>query len=96
MPQMNALMPEMIAFHEEHADADAQHAVDPAGSVGPDVCDGTDSSAMGDAFDASMNDDSFYLPPEVFDNPDFKRGMKQFILPTAMLCGSSSVTMAIP
>ncbi len=32
------------------------------------------STAMGQAFDASKNDDSFYLPPEVFDNPDFKRG----------------------
>jgi RND superfamily putative drug exporter len=40
-----------------------------------------DSSAMGEAFDASRNDDSFYLPPEVFDNPDFKRGMEQFISP---------------
>ena len=29
----------------------------------------------------SKNDDSFYLPPEVFDNADFKRGMKNFISP---------------
>ena len=36
---------------------------------------------MGDAFDNSMNDDTFYLPPEVFDNADFKRGMKNFISP---------------
>jgi RND superfamily putative drug exporter len=36
---------------------------------------------MGQAFDESKNDDSFYLPPEVFDNPDFKRGMKVFISP---------------
>ena len=26
-------------------------------------------------------DDSFYLPPEVFDNPDFQRGMKMFLSP---------------
>jgi putative drug exporter of the RND superfamily len=38
-------------------------------------------SAMGDAFDASRNDDTFYLPPEIFDNKDFKRGMKNFISP---------------
>ena len=38
-------------------------------------------SAMGEAFDESKNDDSFYLPPEVFDNPDFKRGMKMFLSP---------------
>ena len=36
---------------------------------------------MGEAFDASMNDDSFYLPPEIFDNAEFKRGMKSFISP---------------
>ncbi|KMO70959.1 RND family transporter [Mycolicibacterium chlorophenolicum] len=39
------------------------------------------SSAMGDAFDDSRNDDSFYLPPEVFTNKDFKRGIDQFISP---------------
>jgi RND superfamily putative drug exporter len=38
-------------------------------------------NAMGQAFDTSKNDDSFYLPPEVFDNPDFKRGMNMFISP---------------
>ena len=38
-------------------------------------------SAMGRAFDDSKNDDSFYLPPEAFDNPDFKRGMKMFLSP---------------
>ena len=39
------------------------------------------SDAMGDAFDTAMNDDSFYLPPEVFDNDDFKRGIANFISP---------------
>ncbi|MEO8813986.1 MAG: MMPL family transporter [Mycobacterium sp.] len=39
------------------------------------------ATAMGQAFDASKNDDSFYLPPEAFDNPDFKRGMKMFLSP---------------
>jgi uncharacterized membrane protein YdfJ with MMPL/SSD domain len=36
---------------------------------------------MGKAFDEAKNDDSFYLPPEVFDNPDFQRGMKSFFSP---------------
>ncbi|WP_244168146.1 RND family transporter [Mycobacterium paraffinicum] len=35
----------------------------------------------GQAFDAAKNDDSFYLPPEVFNNADFKRGMTMFISP---------------
>src|SRR5258707_10387438 len=39
------------------------------------------STAMGEAFDASKNDDSFYLPPEAFNNPEFKRGMKNFLSP---------------
>jgi putative drug exporter of the RND superfamily len=38
-------------------------------------------SAMGDAFNDSHNDDTFYLPPEIFDNKDFKRGMDSFISP---------------
>ena len=39
------------------------------------------SSAMGDAFNNSHNDDTFYLPPEIFTNKDFKRGMDNFISP---------------
>jgi RND superfamily putative drug exporter len=39
------------------------------------------ATAMGQAFDAAKNDDSFYLPPEAFDNPDFKRGLKLFLSP---------------
>jgi putative drug exporter of the RND superfamily len=41
------------------------------------------ATAMGKAFDAAKNDDSFYLPPEVFDNPDFKRGLAMFLSPDA-------------
>ena len=39
------------------------------------------STSMGKAFDEAKNDDTFYLPPEVFDNPDFQRGMKGFFSP---------------
>jgi putative drug exporter of the RND superfamily len=39
------------------------------------------SMAMGHAFDTAKNDDSFYLPPEVFKNADFKRAMKNFLSP---------------
>ena len=37
--------------------------------------------AMGHAFDASKNDDSFYLPPQVFKNAEFKRAMNSFLSP---------------
>ena len=40
-----------------------------------------DATAMGQAFDASKNDDSFYLPPEVFQNADFQKAMASFISP---------------
>ena len=33
----------------------------------------SNSTAMGKAFDTAKNDDSFYLPPEVFENKDFQR-----------------------
>jgi RND superfamily putative drug exporter len=36
---------------------------------------------MGKAFDAAQNDDSFYMPPEVFKNADFQRVMKIFLSP---------------
>ncbi|MFZ3346325.1 RND family transporter, partial [Mycobacterium sp.] len=34
---------------------------------------GQDATALGKAFDAARNDDSFYLPPEIFKNKDFQR-----------------------
>jgi putative drug exporter of the RND superfamily len=39
------------------------------------------STALGKAFDSAKNDDSFYVPPEVFDNADFKRGLTMFLSP---------------
>jgi len=40
-----------------------------------------DATAMGKDFDTAKSDDSFYLPREVFDNPDFQRVMKLFLSP---------------
>ena len=39
------------------------------------------ATAMGKDFDAANNDDSFYIPAEVFENEDFKRVMKIFLSP---------------
>lgn len=39
------------------------------------------ATAMGEAFDQAKNDDSFYLPPEIFDNPEFQTGIKNFVSP---------------
>jgi putative drug exporter of the RND superfamily len=41
----------------------------------------TNANAMGHAFDTAKNDDSFYLPPEVFQNKDFKRALNNFFSP---------------
>jgi len=38
-------------------------------------------SALGTAFNDSKNDDTFYLPPEVFGNQEFQRGVKVFVSP---------------
>ena len=40
-----------------------------------------DVTALGKAFDAARNDDSFYLPPEIFKNKDFQRVMNSFLSP---------------
>jgi RND superfamily putative drug exporter len=81
MPQMVALMPSMIEmmksmqhitltmYQSQKSQQDQMKAMQ------------ENQGAMGQAFDASKNDDSFYLPPEVFDNADFKRGMKMFVSP---------------
>jgi putative drug exporter of the RND superfamily len=39
------------------------------------------ATAMGKAFDHAKNDDSFYFPPDIFKNADFKRAMKVFVSP---------------
>jgi RND superfamily putative drug exporter len=85
---MNALMPEMLAQFPPMISTmeNMQHmmltmhqtmygmysAMDEAGEG---------ATEMGKAFDAAKNDDSFYLPPEVFDNPDFRRAMDLFVSP---------------
>jgi RND superfamily putative drug exporter len=40
-----------------------------------------DATAMGQAFDEARDDDSFYLPADVFENPDFKQAMASFLSP---------------
>ena len=67
MKKMQKMMLEMHST--QSSQQDQQHAMN------------ENQSAMGDAFNDSHNDDTFYLPPEIFDNKDFKRGMDNFISP---------------
>ncbi|GFG53212.1 MMPL family RND transporter [Mycolicibacterium agri] len=39
------------------------------------------ATVLGQAYDAAKVDDSFYLPPEAFTNPEFERGLKLFLSP---------------
>jgi RND superfamily putative drug exporter len=52
-----------------------------SGIIGQVDVDNKDATTMGQAFDNSKNDDSFYLPPAVFKNPDFQKAMAQFLSP---------------
>ncbi|WP_103654879.1 MMPL/RND family transporter, partial [Mycobacterium marinum] len=81
LPQMVALMPKMTqTVRNMKAMALTMYATQK--SMLDQMAAASDkTNAMGKAFDASMNDDSFYLPPEVFDNEDFQRAMKNFISP---------------
>ena len=81
MPQMVALMPEMIETMKTMKTMMLTMYQTQNGMQSQMAEMQENSTAMGEAFDASMNDDSFYLPPEIFDNADFKRGMKNFISP---------------
>ncbi|AOS90867.1 hypothetical protein AN480_04535 [Mycobacterium intracellulare subsp. chimaera] len=81
MPQMLAQMPPMIATMTTMKQMMlTMHSSMSSLYDQMDVMS-QNSTAMGQAFDAAHNDDSFYIPPEVFDNPDFKRGLKMFLSP---------------
>ncbi|HEY9303278.1 MAG TPA: RND family transporter [Mycobacterium sp.] len=81
MPQLAALLPPQIATMRTvrtmvltlHSTMTGM--LDQVDNLSNDV------SAMGKDFDAAKTDDSFYLPREAFDNPDFQRVMKLFLSP---------------
>ena len=81
MPQLTALMPEMIANMKSMKTTMLTMYSTQKGLQDQQTEAQKNSSAMGKAFDASKNDDSFYLPPETFNNAEFKRGMKNFLSP---------------
>ena len=81
MPQMVALMPEMISTMKTMKTMMLTMYQTQKGQQDQMAAMQENSNAMGDAFDDSMNDDSFYLPPEIFDNKDFQRGLEQFLSP---------------
>ena len=81
MPELIALMPSQIESMESQRDMMLTMYQTQNGQLEQGAAMQEDSTAMGDAFNAARNDDTFYLPPEAFDNADFQRGMEQFISP---------------
>ncbi len=81
MPKLAEVMPPMIATMKSMKTSMMTMQSTMSGFQDQMQAMQDNATAMGQAFDASKNDDSFYLPPEVFDNPDFKRGLKMFVSP---------------
>ncbi|MCG7610527.1 MULTISPECIES: RND family transporter [Mycobacterium] len=81
MPRMLTIMPPMITTMKNMKNMMLTMQATMGGLQDQMEASMENATAMGQAFDASKNDDSFYLPPETFDNPDFKRGMKMFLSP---------------
>ncbi|KZS65559.1 RND family transporter [Mycobacterium pseudokansasii] len=80
-PQLVALIPEQIASQQTNRELALSNYATMSGIYSQTAALVENASAMGRAFDAAKNDDSFYLPPEALNNPDFKRGLKLFLSP---------------
>lgn len=81
MPQMVAIMPPMIESMKHQKQMMLNQYQAQKAQQDQTMAMQHNATAMGDAFDAAKNDDSFYLPPEAFDTADFRRGIKLFLSP---------------
>jgi len=81
LPDMLAQLPKMIEIMGSMRNMMLTMHSTMSGTFG--VLDDSDSNttAMGQAFDAAQDDDTFYLPPEVFQNPDFQKAMSSYLSP---------------
>jgi RND superfamily putative drug exporter len=80
-PQLVALIPPQIDSQMTNLELTLSNYATNSGINNQSAYANDNPAAMGQAFDKAKNDDSFYLPPEVFSNPDFKRGLKLFMSP---------------
>jgi putative drug exporter of the RND superfamily len=81
MPQLLALLPPQIATMKSVRTMVLTLHSTMTGMLDQVDQIGDDATAMGKDFDAAKTDDSFYLPREVFANPDFQRVEKLFMSP---------------
>ncbi len=85
-PKLVALIPPQIASQQTNRDLTLSSYATQSGIYAQTSAALENATALGRGFDASKNDDSFYLPPEVFSNPDFQRGLKLFLSPGRQGC----------
>jgi RND superfamily putative drug exporter len=81
LPQMVAQLPPMIATMQRMRTTMLTMSSTMSGILTETEAMSSNANAMGKAFDAARNDDSFYLPPEVFKNKDFQPAMNSFLSP---------------
>jgi len=88
MDHMDRVMPQMLPVLRQTIDSMtrmrdfmlATHSVQ-AGTQAQQQELAKGATEIGLYFDQAKNDDFFYLPPDVFQNPDFERGLKMFVSP---------------
>ncbi|MBY0286310.1 MAG: MMPL family transporter [Mycobacteriaceae bacterium] len=80
-PKLLELIPPQLASQQINRDLVMTNYATLSGIYDQNAAALENSTAMGAAFDASKTDDSFYVPPEVFENAEFQRGLKLFLSP---------------
>lgn len=80
-PKLLALIPPQIASQQTNRELTMTNYATNSGLNNQAAASLENATALGQAYDASKTDDSFYLPPEAFTNPEFQRGMKLFMSP---------------
>ncbi|WP_375483906.1 RND family transporter [uncultured Mycobacterium sp.] len=81
MPQLLTQFPPMIATMQSTRTMMLTMHSTMSGIFGQMEDSSDNATAMGKAFDKAKNDDTFYLPPDVFKNKDLQRIMKVFLSP---------------
>jgi putative drug exporter of the RND superfamily len=81
LPQLDAQLPQLINTLQTVRAITMTTTSTFSGLINQMDAFSQNATAMGQAFDSAKNDDSFYLPPEAFQNPDFIRGLKLFLSP---------------
>jgi RND superfamily putative drug exporter len=80
-PELLALIPQQIASQERNRSLVESAYSTQSGLLAQSAESLKNADAMGKAFDEAKDDSTFYLPPDVFTNSEFKRGLTMFVSP---------------